>query len=293
MPSNTIVTATDFSAPARAAVERAALIARERKASLTLVYAYDEARWENLRALAIPRKSVLGKQAVGQAWEQIKIAADKLADAHGIAVSGVVALGRASDAIAETAKAVRASLVVLGPHGARLSDRLFIGSTALGVIRAADCPVLIVRKRSKAAFRRCLVGTDFSPASLRAGSAAAQLFPAAAITLLHAVRSIDGPMLFTGALREAIDSAKAQLRVQALERLAKAYPAGQPGKLDAARRKSVALPASLALLRELGKGGYDLLALGRDGRGALAERLLGSVPANMLVEAPVNLLVVP
>lgn len=291
-----IVTATDFSAPAGAAVERAALIAREHQAQLTLVYVYDEARWEHLRSLAKPKKKLLSKQAVGQAWEKVEASAAELADAYGIKVSGIVALGHAADAIAETSNAVRASLVVLGPHGNRLTDRLFIGSTALGVVRDATCPVLVVRKKSKAAFKRCLVGADFSPASLRAGTSAAQLFPAADITLLHAVQSIEGPMLFTGALREAIDAAKAQLSAQALERLAQAYPPGrhgQPGKLDSAKRKSVALPASLALLRELEAARYDLLALGRDAKGAIAERVLGSVPANMLVEAPVNLLIVP
>ena len=288
-----IVAATDFSDAARAAVKRAARIAQEHEAQLTVVYAFDESSWENLRSLATPKQNLFADQPLARAGDAIRALAQRLEREHRIRVSGAVAMGHASEAIASTANAVQASLIVLGPHSHRLADRLYLGSTALGVARMATRPVLVVRNRPAAGYARCLVGVDFSPPSQRAAIAAARLFPSVAITLLHAVQSVEGPMLLTGALREAIDAAKAALCEQAGERLAQAFPAGQPGRLDSAKRHAVAVPTVRALMRELNSGKFDLLALGRDAKAALAERVLGSVPANMLVNAPTDVLIAP
>lgn len=289
----TIVAATDFSDAASGAVDGAMLIARERKAQVTLVYAFDETGWENLRSLATPKKNLFADQPLAQAWEAIRALAQRLEREHRIRVSGVVVMGRASEAVASTARAAHASLIVVGPHGSRLIDRLYLGSTALGIARMATCPVLVVRNKSTAGYGRCLVGVDFSPPSARAATTAARLFPAAEIKLLHAVQSVEGPMLFTGALRESIEAAKAALRRQAMQRLSQMFPGEQPGRLGSAKRRTVVAPAARALLRELEGGKFDLLALGRDSRVSLAERVLGSVPANLLVNAPSDVLIVP
>lgn len=293
MDAMTLVAATDFSQSARAAVDRAALIAKENNARLTLAYAFDEAGWENLLALATPKRKLFTGQPLHHAWKRIRAAADKLAHKHGIIASGVVATGRASEAIAATANAVQASLIVLGPHGRRLSDWLYLGSTALGAARNATCPVLVVRNRPKAGYARCLVGTDFSPPSQRAAATAARLFPSAMITLLHAADSVEGPMLFTVRQRAAFGAATAAVRAQALKRLARLFPAGQPGRLDSAARRVVIAPAHIALQRALKSRKFEVIALGRDSRTALTERVLGSVPANLLINSPTDVLIVP
>jgi len=288
-----IVAATDFSAAAGAAAERAALIAREQQAQLTLVHAFDEASWERFLTLDAARDKHFAVPPVPQAWEKIREVASQLARKHGVLASGVVAVERPPKAIAATADAAHASLIVLGPHSRRLGDWLYLGSTALGIARMGKCPVLVVRNRPAARYGRCLVGMDFSPASQRAATAAAQLFPSTELTLLHAVQSIEGPMLFTGASSEAIDAANAALRMQAQKRLVRLFPAGRPGKLDSAKRRAVIGPAHLALRRALKSGRFDVVALGRDSMPALTERVLGSVPANLLLNAPSDVLVVP
>jgi nucleotide-binding universal stress UspA family protein len=293
MDPMTIVAATDFSDAARAAVDRAVLIAREHKAQLVLVYAFDERSWANLRSLATPKKNLLSDQPLARAWETVRRTAQRIERKHEVPVSGMVAIGQASEAIASTATDAHASLIVLGPHARRLGDRLYLGSTALGLARIATCPVLVVRNRPGTSYANCLVGVDFSPASQRAATTVARLFPSAAITLLHAVLSVEGPMLFTGALREAINAAKEKLRKEALDRLAHELPAGQTGQLNLAKYRAVIGPAHAALSRALANGRYDLLALGRDAKAQLVERVLGSVPANLLVSAPTDVLITP
>lgn len=289
----TILVATDFTAPARLALERALAIARVHGARLQLVHAFDAASWKNLRSLATPKKRLLADQPNARAGERLLAMAAELERDHGVRVSTRMPSGSPSRAIGAAARSAQAALVVMGTHGRRLGDRLYLGSTALGVLRGTDCPVLVVRNAATAPYRRCLVGMDFSPPSARAARAAATLFPAADLTLLHAVQSIEGSMLLTGELREAVRDGKAQLREQAVSRLAQAFAGPQPGRLAAARRRAVAGPAAAALLRALQGGRFDLVALGRDARPALAERIIGSVPANLLLHAPADLLIAP
>jgi len=289
----TILVATDFSAHSRLALARAAGIARAHGARLQLIHAFDAASWRNLRSLATPKKRLLADQPNARAGERLRAMAALLERDHAIRVSTRMLSGHASRAIAAAARSTQAALVVLGAHGQRLGDRLYLGSTALGVVREVDCPVLVVRDAGTVTYRHCLVGMDFSPPSARAATAAAALFPAADLTLLHAVQAIAAPMLLTGELREAVRAGMAELREQAGARLSKAFAEPQPGRLAAARRRAVAGPATAALQRELQGGRFDLVALGRDARPALAERVIGSVPANLLVGTPVDLLIVP
>jgi nucleotide-binding universal stress UspA family protein len=100
-------------------------------------------------------------------------------------------------------------------------------------------------------------------------------------------------MLFTPELAEAVRAAKLGLREEAVKRLAEAFPAGQPGQLDCAERRAVVESAAGALLHALESGDFDLVALGRDAKSALGERVLGSVPANLLLHAVPDMLIVP
>lgn len=56
----------------------------------------------------------------------------------------------AAEEIAQLAADVHADLVVVGTHGRRGLRRLFLGSVAEGVVRLAQCPVLVVRPKGEA-----------------------------------------------------------------------------------------------------------------------------------------------
>jgi len=56
-------------------------------------------------------------------------------------------VGSPHTAIVETAEDVRADLVVMGTHGRRGAERLFLGSTATKVLRRMPCSVMTVRTR--------------------------------------------------------------------------------------------------------------------------------------------------
>jgi nucleotide-binding universal stress UspA family protein len=56
--------------------------------------------------------------------------------------------GRVCDVVVEQAKLWNADLIVIGTHGRRGVGRMFIGSDAEQIVRAAPVPVLLVRQRA-------------------------------------------------------------------------------------------------------------------------------------------------
>jgi len=55
-----------------------------------------------------------------------------------------VAWGRAGDVVVETALQQQAELIVVGRNRSSLVSTTLLGSTALSVLHAARCPVLVV-----------------------------------------------------------------------------------------------------------------------------------------------------
>ena len=94
--------------------------------------------------------------------------------ANGWDTESSVVLGRARQEIAKIADRLGADWVVIGSHGKSAMTRLFLGSTARGVLRHATCSVEIVRSSSvregpiQSSGRRILVATDGSEYSAAA-----------------------------------------------------------------------------------------------------------------------------
>jgi nucleotide-binding universal stress UspA family protein len=142
-----IVHASDFSPASRAAFRRALDLARDNRATLTIVHVYS---------------SLVPLMGEGYATPQVydRMLADVRADAQrqlerlvaqarksGVRVKGLLLEGIAHERIVRAARSVRADLIVLGTHGRTGLGRLFLGSVASRVVTLASCPVLTVRGR--------------------------------------------------------------------------------------------------------------------------------------------------
>jgi nucleotide-binding universal stress UspA family protein len=68
-----------------------------------------------------------------------------LARARDISVSGLVISGTPHEALLIVAQQEGADIIVLGSHGRRGFQRLFLGSVAESIVRTAPLPVLVVR----------------------------------------------------------------------------------------------------------------------------------------------------
>jgi nucleotide-binding universal stress UspA family protein len=144
-----ILVATDFSEPARAAVDAAADLARTYRAKLTVVhvvplssyvdfagvnggFTFDAAQFQE----AVRRSS---DQALAKELERIR--------ASGTDADAVTLDGPAAPEICDLAKSSGADLIVIGSQGRTGLARVFLGSVAENVVRHAAVAVLTVRRR--------------------------------------------------------------------------------------------------------------------------------------------------
>lgn len=82
-------------------------------------------------------------------WEGAQVILDRSRvpfDQAGVSVEGVIRRGEAADEILKLLQEEDFDLIVMSSHGAGDAERAVLGSTSDAVVRAAPCPVLVVRK---------------------------------------------------------------------------------------------------------------------------------------------------
>jgi nucleotide-binding universal stress UspA family protein len=139
-----ILIATDGSAPARAAEALGLELARARGSGAAFVCV-----WAPLRgSFGMPLPEKLDPEFIDseRTWaEETLEAASRRAAAAGVQAETIIAKGPAVQAVCDTAEQRRAGLVVIGSHGWGAMMSLIFGSTTLGVLQHAPCPVVVVR----------------------------------------------------------------------------------------------------------------------------------------------------
>jgi nucleotide-binding universal stress UspA family protein len=139
---------TDLSEASRAALGQAAAIARESRAELILLHVSARgghaAGGEALLAPP-PRPAVHPDRDEGRLkiWTE---EAERLAPG---AVTSIELMGSPAEEIVRCAREFGCDLLVMGTHGRSGIGHLALGSVAEAVIRAAPCPVLVVRPQAE------------------------------------------------------------------------------------------------------------------------------------------------
>jgi nucleotide-binding universal stress UspA family protein len=285
-----ILAATDFSAPARHAADRAARLAHETGAQLTLMHALSGSALAELRQW-------LGtghggeQQLVAEIRHGLEQAAAGLAAARQVAVHTHLAAGAAVDCIGQQADALDADLLLLGARGGGFLRRLVVGTTAERLLRRTTRPLLVVRQTAHEPYRRALVALDFSPWSAQALRLARRVAPHARLVLLSAFQvPFEEKLRFAGVDAATVDHYRTQARALATQRLhAAAHDAGlKPGHWDA---RIVEGDASQRIVEQEQESDCDLVVVGKHGQSAAEELLLGSVTKHVLAEGSADVLV--
>lgn len=199
----------------------------------------------------------------------------------------VVETGEPAARLIEVAEREDCDLIVTGIARDETLGRMLLGNTVTRLVRGAAVPILVVRDRPLAPYRRIVVATDFSEASIQAMLAASAFLPDAVLTLFH---GHDIP--YAGYLADRDFTRE----MQALAREAKE-------KLRADGRIDPALLDTLEVVVEHGApetliGQYvedhhvDLTVVGSQGHGALFEALIGSMDRRLLERLEGDLLIV-
>ncbi len=285
-----ILAATDFSAPARHAADRAARVAHETGAALTLMHTLPAQPLEELRQW-LGVQPLAERQLLGQAGEQLQRLADELAAARRVSVATHLAAGAVLDEIGRQADALDADLLVLGARGAGVLRRLVLGTTSERLLRRTTRPLLVVRSTPHEPYRRALVALDFSPWSAGSIALARRVAPHARLVLLSAFQvPFEEKLHFAGVDAATIERYRQQARAAATQKLhAAAQGAGlKPGEYDAA---VVEGDASQRIVEQEQEHDADLVVLGKHGQSAAEDLLLGSVTKHVLDEGGTDVLV--
>jgi nucleotide-binding universal stress UspA family protein/nitrite reductase/ring-hydroxylating ferredoxin subunit len=181
--------------------------------------------------------------------------------------------GPAPTAIKELAAHHGVDLIVVGNVGMGKARRFKLGGIAEQVAHEAPCDVLIIHTRDLDVFpdggyRHLLVGTDGSPTAseaARKGFELAEILDAD-VTLVHVGDPLVGAVV--------------------LEETAK----GRPGTA-AVRRETLEGDPAGRIVEVAGRQEIDLVVVGNKGLAGTRRYLLGSVPAKVAHESPVDVLI--
>jgi nucleotide-binding universal stress UspA family protein len=289
-PLTSILAATDLSAPARHAAERAARLAREHQAALTLMHVIPAGALEELRGWLGAGKDAAAR-IEGEAARALSGLAGELHGARDLDVRTVCRSGQVLDEVDREAQACQADVVVLGGRGEGFLRRLAMGTTSERLLRRTTRPLLVVRQTPHERYRRVLVGVDLSPWSLYAVQTAMRVAPHARMMLLQSWQvPFEGKLSYAGVDAATVDHYRRKAREDATHQLlALAQAAGL--KRGAWEPLILEGDPSRRLLEQEQEWDADLLVMGKHGRSATEDLLLGSVTMHVLADGTADVLV--
>lgn len=289
-PLNAILAATDFSAPARHAADRAARLAHETGAQLTLMHAVSGRALDELRQW-LGAGHAAETRLLEDADQQLRKLADELASTRRVKTQTHLATGPVVTEIEREADAVQAALLVLGARGAGFLRRLVLGTTSERLLKHTHRPVLVVKQTPHEPYRRVLVALDFSPWSVHAIALARRVAPNARLVLLHAFEvPFEGKLRVAGVDTATIEHYRRQagaLATQQLHHIAQQTGLA-PGHWDA---RVIEGDPWQRIVEQEQECDCDLVVLGKHGRSAAEELFLGSVTRSVLTEGSGDVLV--
>ncbi len=196
--------------------------------------------------------------------------------------------GASHKVLLEVAASLGVDLIVIGAADAGRRWPTF-GSTADRVVRKSTCPVLVVRPGSAFPPSRVLAPVDLSTASAGALSAGLDLLAAAGGPATAEVLFVLNPIERDGSIQFTPEQVS-RFATEELHRFVDTHLPAAPLHLE--RRVRTGYPRE-EILAEVADTPTDLVLLGTHGRSGLERLLIGSVAADVLREAPCNVLVIP
>lgn len=287
-----ILAATDFSRTAEAATRRAALLAKAGGAALEIAHSiYLPPLADSWRKL-VEGEGITEQSVRERAAARLAEQAADLARRTGVTPATRVLAGKPAQALADWARDSAADLIVIGAHGEHLLLDLFVGSTALKLLRLAAQPVLLVKQTPPFDYERVLVATDFSPAARVAADLVARLLPDADLYLFHAYEApFERQMYYAGSDDEAVDHYRRLGEAEAKRQMDEFVVSLEQTERFVRKVRHGYAPALIN--QYAAEMGADLLVLGAHRQTELAAALLGSVAAHLVNEARGDLLMVP
>ena len=262
-----ILVAHDLSVEADVAVRRAAQLAAEHAAEVSLLHVMHATPGELLGKTHQAAEAALRDSAEAAGLQDYQL---------------LIGEGPVATVIASTAEELHADLLVTGAHHQQLLER-FDGTTLEQILRCCRVPALLALDNQLPPYRRALSALDFSVAACNAWRTACQwLSPQSELLALHAYDTGSDNRL----VQERLDEQHALLEQLMQDECAQVGD-GLP------QLKCLVRPQGIreVLDQTLADWQPHLLVLGSRGRAALQQALLGSTARYYLRRPPCDLLV--
>jgi universal stress protein A len=140
-----ILVPLDFSPLSKKALQYAQRFARQFKTDLTLLHVLEQPMPATFEGLQI--SSPFPEDELPDAKKRLNTLAASVRNPGVTTVRAILRRGLAAHEIVEAAKELDVDLIVIATHGYTGWKHFCIGSTAERVVRAAPCPVLVVREK--------------------------------------------------------------------------------------------------------------------------------------------------
>lgn len=287
-----IAAATDFSKAAGHAVERAAALAKALGAKLRLIHvapslAFESLSTDLLAALGGPAYSP--DTLYNRALERLKLTAAEVGARYRVPCDARVASGRPARCIAAMAEG-ESDLLVVGSHGEYPIHRWLLGSTSQKLLRVSPCPVLVVKRAPRFAYRRVLAPTDFSASSRLALQAVEALLSAVEVHVAHAFEHpYEGMMRHAAVDQAVIDRYVLEERKRLHEQLHR-WVADSGLRTPHPRLHLEHGHPSLLIEKWVKELDVQLVAISARGKSELEKSFLGSVSLDTVLTAPCDIL---
>ena len=289
--ANMALVATDFSPMAMQAADRAAILAKTQRRALQLLHVVNHDWMVTLRGWLGEDGPALRRLLQASA-DQLEAEAHRLRSQHpGLDLSVRLLEDQAVPGVTQAANESNAAWVAVGERGSTPVHQLLMGTTAERLLRKTTHPLLVVRRPAAGPYRRLLVPVDFSPWSQSALALAQRFVPQASLVLMHTYSvPFEEKLRFAGVDDDTMGHYRDRARRQALDQLqAMAAQTGLP-----AHQLTLCLQegdAARAVVAQAETSGCDLVVIGKHGKNAAEELLLGSVTKHVLVEVGCDVLV--
>ena len=290
--TRTLLAATDFSAPARHALERAAQLAqRHPDARLTLAHVVSASALDKLRRLLPGDAGTIEAELLAQAENNLAELAANLVSRYDRHIDTELLQGAELTALVDLAAAREADLLVMGARGAHFVREMLLGSTTERVLSKSRRPLLAVKQRPQAPYRRVLVPVDFSVHAAAAVNTAHAWLPDADIVLLHAFEvELESTFRLAGMNDDRIHAFRIQAREAAIAEM-DAFVRTLKVPANRLTRQFVHGAATLCIIEHEQTMDADLIVMGKHGQSVMEELLLGSVTRHVLAHSASDVLI--
>lgn len=287
----TLLAASDLSAFARHAAARAAIVARELGARLSIAHVVNGSGLNSLRHLVDVGTGDVAERLLDEVRGEVRELVDEIGQRYGGRVDMHLATGSVLSELSACADTIDADLLVFGARGSSVVREWLLGSTTERMLSKTSRAMLVVKQMPHERYQRVLIPVDFSPRAADALRLARIVAPRADLILLHAFEvPFEGKLRYAGVEADALAALRVTAKREAVEKMNALVDAAGLGEAGV-RRIVLHGDAAATILAQEQEQDCDLIVIGKRGLGLLGELLLGSVTKHILAQSSADVLV--